>query len=197
MVDWLIDTCMETKDDLYYGICPREVMEARFLNSRRTYTRLKDMDLCGSDINIAHVRMATEHLDMWETLIGSRKSPLKQASTIGLDTFFQVLTRTITLDQLVAKVCRRLGITGRAIRWQHAEPCMDVDKPHQLELMRADLADQQRKAVARAKAAARRAAREAQPAKPGKNKPAARKKVEADKPSKAKVKAPSRTKLAP
>jgi CTP:molybdopterin cytidylyltransferase MocA len=197
MVDWLIDTCMETKDDLYYGICPREVMEARFPNSRRTYTRLKDMDLCGSDINIAHVRMASEHLDMWETLIGSRKSPLKQASTIGLDTFFQVLTRTITLDQLVEKVCRRLGITGRAIRWQHAEPCMDVDKPHQLELMRADLADQQRKAVARAKAAARRAAREAQPAKPVKNKPAARKKVEADKPSKAKVKAPSRTKLAP
>lgn len=197
MVDWLIDTCMETKDDLYYGICQREVMEARFPNSRRTYTRLKDMDLCGSDINIAHVRMATEHLDMWETLIGSRKSPLKQASTIGLDTFFQVLTRTITLDQLVEKVCRRLGITGRAIRWQHAEPCMDVDKPHQLELMRADLADQQRKAVARAKAAARRAAREAQPAKPVKNKPAARKKVEADKPSKAKVKAPSRTKLAP
>jgi GTP:adenosylcobinamide-phosphate guanylyltransferase len=197
MVDWLIDTCMETKDDLYYGICSREVMEARFPNSRRTYTRLKDMDLCGSDINIAHVRMATEHLDMWETLIGSRKSPLKQASTIGLDTFFQVLTRSITLDQLVEKVCRRLGITGRAIRWQNAEPCMDVDKPHQLELMRADLADQQRKAVARAKAAARRAAREAQPAKPAKNKPAARKKVGADKPSKAKVKAPSRTKLAP
>ena len=197
MVDWLIETCMETKDDLYYGICPREVMEARFPNSKRTYTRLKDMDLCGSDINIAHVRMATEHLDMWETLIGSRKSPLKQASTIGLDTFFQVLTRSITLDQLVEKVCRRLGITGRAIRWQNAEPCMDVDKPHQLELMRADLADQQRKAAARAKAAARRAAREAQPVKTDKKKPAARKKVEAAKPAKAKGKAPSRTKLTP
>lgn len=197
MVDWLIDTCMETKDDLYYGICPREVMEARFPNSKRTYTRLKDMDLCGSDINITHVRMATEHLDMWETLIGSRKSPLKQASIIGLDTFFQVLTRSITLDQLVEKVCRRLGITGRAIRWQNAEPCMDVDKPHQLELMRADLADQQRKALARAKAAARRAAREAQPVKTDKKKPAARKKVEAAKPAKAKGKAPSRTKLAP
>lgn len=197
MVDWLIETCMETKDDLYYGICPREVMEARFPNSKRTYTRLKDMDLCGSDINIAHVRMATEHLDMWETLIGSRKSPLKQASIIGLDTFFQVLTRSITLDQLVEKVCRRLGITGRAIRWQNAEPCMDVDKPHQLELMRADLADQQRKAVARAKAAARRAAREAQPVKMDKKKPAARKKVEAAKPAKAKGKAPSRTKLTP
>lgn len=195
MVDWLIATCMETKDDLYYGICPREVMEARFPDSKRTYTKLKDMELCGSDINIAHVRMATEHLDMWETLIGSRKSPLKQASIIGLDTFFQVLTRSITLDGLVEKVCRRLGITGRAIRWQSAEPCMDVDKPHQLELLRADLSNQQRKAAARAKAAARRAAREAQPAKPVKKKPATRKKEDSLKPAKTKLKAPSRPKL--
>ena len=30
MVDWLVETCMQTKDDLYYGICPREVMEKRF-----------------------------------------------------------------------------------------------------------------------------------------------------------------------
>lgn len=196
MVDWLIETCMETKDDLYYGICPRDVMEARFPDSKRTYTKLKDMELCGSDINIAHVRMATEHLDMWETLIGSRKSPLKQASIIGLDTLLQVLTRRITLDELVEKVCRRIGITGRAIRWQSAEPCMDVDKPHQLELLRADLTDQQRRAIARAKAAARRAARETQPAKAIKKKPASRKKVDSLKSNKPKLKAPSRTKLA-
>jgi GTP:adenosylcobinamide-phosphate guanylyltransferase len=197
MVDWLIETCMKTQDDLYYGICPREVMEARFPDSKRTYTKLKDMQLCGSDINIAHVRMATEHLDMWETLIGSRKSPLRQASIIGLDTFFQVLTRTITLDALVEKVCSRIGITGRAIRWKSAEPCMDVDKPHQLELLRADLADQQRRAAARAKAAARRAARDSQPAKTVKKKPASRKKVDSMKPTKPKLKAASKTKLAP
>jgi hypothetical protein len=91
--------------------------------------------------------MATEHLDTWESLIGTRKSPLKQASIIGLDTFFQVATRSITLEDLVAKVSGRIGIMGRAIIWPHAEPCMDVDKPHQLELLRADLASRQRKPV--------------------------------------------------
>src|SRR6266508_1862971 len=125
MVDWLVETCMQTKDDLYYGVCSREVMEKRFPDSKRTYTKLKDIQLCGADINLTHVRMATEHLDLWESLIGSRKSPLKQASMIGLDTFFQVLTRSITLEDLVSKVCRRLGIKGRAIVWPQAEPCMD------------------------------------------------------------------------
>lgn len=145
MVDWLVDTCMETKDDLYYGVCPREVMETRFPDSKRTYTHLKDMDVCGADMNITHVRMTTEHLDMWEQLIGTRKSPLRQAGIIGLGTLFALFTRRLTLEDAVTRVCDRIGIKGRAIVWPYAEPCMDVDKPSQLELLRADLAKQQSK----------------------------------------------------
>jgi len=151
MVDWLVDTCMETKDDLYYGVCPREVMEARFPNSKRTYTKLKDIELCGADINISHVRMATEHLDMWESLIGTRKSPLRQAGIVGLGILFRVATRSIALDELIEKVCARIGIKGRAIQWPYAEACMDVDKPHQLELLREDMVKQQRKETMRTK----------------------------------------------
>jgi len=151
MVDWLVEKSQETKDDLYYGICPREVMEARFEGSKRTYTKLKDIELCGADMHVSHVTMATEHLDMWESLIGNRKNPLKQASIIGLGIFFQVFTKSITLDDLVAKVSNRIGIKGRAIKFPYAEPCMDVDKPHQLEMLREDLVKQQRKSAAAAK----------------------------------------------
>jgi len=141
MVDWLIETCMETKEDLYYGVIPREVMEARYPNSNRTYTKLKDVQLCGADIHISHVRMAIDpdHLQMWEELIGNRKSPLKQAATIGFGTLLKVATRRITLGDLVTTVTERIGITGRPIIWEHAEPGMDVDKPHQLELLREDM----------------------------------------------------------
>ena len=154
MVDWLVETCMQTRDDIYYGVCKREVMETRFPNSKRTYTKLKDMHVCGADINVSHVRMATEHLDLWESLIGTRKSPLKQAGIIGLGTLFRVLTRSIPLEELVENVCARIGIKGRAIQWPYAEACMDVDKPHQLELMREDMVKQQRKDVVKARRAA-------------------------------------------
>ncbi|HLF75363.1 MAG TPA: nucleotidyltransferase family protein [Anaerolineales bacterium] len=157
MVDWLVETCMQTQDDLYYGVCPREVMEARYPDSRRTWTHLKDIDVCGADVNITHVRMATEHLDMWEQLIGTRKSPLKQAGIIGFGTLFKLATRQLTLDEAVSRVCQRIGIKGRAIVWPYAEPCMDIDKPHQLELLRADLERQQREALKREKARARKA----------------------------------------
>ena len=157
MVDWLIEKSMETDDELYYGVCPREVMEARFPDSRRTYTRLKDMELCGADIHISHVRMATEHLDLWERLIGNRKSPLAQASIVGLGTFWKIFTRSIGFQDLVKHLSDRIGIKGRGIIWDKAEPCMDVDKPHQLEMLRADLEER----VAREKAAQKRAVKKA------------------------------------
>lgn len=193
-VDWLVETCMETKDDLYYGVCPRDVMESRFPDSRRTYTHLKNMDVCGSDINITHVRMATEHLDMWETLIGSRKSPLKQASIIGLGTLLALFTRRLTLEDAVNRVCERIGIKGRAIIWPYAEPCMDVDKPHQLELLRSDLTEQQRRSITRQKATARRASI-AKPARTAKKKSESAKKTPVLKTARTKLKTSAKVKV--
>jgi hypothetical protein len=166
MVDWLVNTCMETKDELYYGVCPKNVMESRFPGSKRTYTHLKDMDVCGADINITHVRMATEHLDMWESLIGSRKSPLKQASLIGYGTLFALFTRRLTLEDAVQRVCDRIGIQGRAIVWPYAEPCMDVDKPNQLELMQEDLAKQQEQLAVKPKRVVKRTVKKTATSKP-------------------------------
>ncbi len=139
-IDWLVNTCMETQDDLYYGVCPREVMEETFPGSKRTYTPLKGMDVCGADMNIVNVRMANEHLEVWEALIDHRKNPAAQATLFGLDTLFLMFTRQATLQDFVDRVSRKIGIHGRAIVWEHAEPCMDVDKPHQLEIMRRFLA---------------------------------------------------------
>ncbi len=155
MVDWLVKTAMETKDDLYYGVCPREVMEARFPTSKRTYTKLKDTEVCGADINVIHVNQATQHLDTWEQLIGNRKSPLRQAAVIGFGIAFKYLTGQFTMQELVERVCDRIGIKGRAIIWSHAEPCMDVDKPHQLELMREDMAHQKKQAAKKSAAEAK------------------------------------------
>jgi molybdopterin-guanine dinucleotide biosynthesis protein A len=184
MVDWLITTCMETSDDIYYGVCPREVMEARYPGSKRTYTKLKDMEVCGADINVSHIRMASEHLDTWETLIANRKNPLAQARVMGLGTLYLLLTRQATLQDFVERVSKRVGIKGRAIVWPYAEPCMDVDKPNQLEMMRADLAKQSKlalqkpqalkKPAAAKKSAERKKASARKPA--GKSTPMAKKK---------------------
>jgi len=102
---------------------------------------------------------------MWESLIGSRKSPLKQASIIGFGTLFALFTRRLTLEDAVQRVCDRIGIKGRAIVWPYAEPCMDVDKPNQLELMQEDLAQQQEQLAVKPRRTVKKTAKK--PAKSG------------------------------
>lgn len=136
MITWLIDQVESEPADLYYGIVRKELMEKTYPGSKRTWTKLKDMEICGADISVAHYTMATEHLDTWDKLIGQRKSPMRQAATIGFGTLFLLATKQITLQALVQRVCRAIGIKGKVIDWPWAEAGMDVDKPHQLEMMR-------------------------------------------------------------
>jgi hypothetical protein len=51
-----------------------------------------------------------------------------------------LMLRRLTLDDLVRRVSAQIGIRGKAVVWPWAEAGMDVDKPHQLEIMRADMA---------------------------------------------------------
>ena len=141
MIDWIVATCMQTDDDIYYSVIRKEVMEERFPSSNRSYTHLKDMDVCGGDINVIRSTLAESEEDIWDHLIGARKNVLKQAAIIGFDTLFLLLLRRITIDDAVKKVAKRLNITGRAIICPFAEVGMDIDKPHQLELLRMDLAE--------------------------------------------------------
>lgn len=139
MVDWLVETTMQTDEDVYYTVIERNVMEARYPESRRSYTRLKDVEVCGGDINVIRTMTVTANDAMWKRIIASRKNVFKQAALIGYDTLFLLLLRQITLEQAVKTVASRMKITGRAVLSPYAEMGMDIDKPHQFEMVERDL----------------------------------------------------------
>jgi len=140
IVDWVLNTAMQTDDDAYYNVITQEVMEKRFPTSKRSYIHLKGMDICGGDMNVIATRMVTSNDEIWKKLVASRKNALKQAALLGFDTLFLLLFRLVDLDSGIARASRRLKIHGRAIVCPYAEVGMDIDKPHQLEILRADLA---------------------------------------------------------
>ena len=151
MVDWVVNTSMQTKHDLYYTVIPRQVMEDRFPTSRRTFIQLKDLEACGGDMHVARASMVGRDSEFWEKLIEARKNPAAQASLLGFGIIFRFLTRQLTAEDIIRRVAERLGLKGRALISPFAEIGMDVDKPHQLEIMRAHLAKEQK---GRARAAA-------------------------------------------
>lgn len=141
MVDWMVETTMEGDElyDIYYNVIPREVMEERFPGSKRTYTHLKGMDVCGGDLSIGRIKTILDEKAIWTKLIAYRKSPLRQAALIGLGTFALLVLHRLKLDEAVERVTHRLNVTGRALISPYAEIGMDVDKPAQLEIMRREL----------------------------------------------------------
>ncbi len=100
---------------------------------------LKDMEICGGDVHAFRPSIAVQDNPLWERILAARKNPLKQASLVGLDTLFLLLTRQLTLEQLAAFIGRKLGMRGQAVLLPYAEMGMDVDKDFQLEIMRNEL----------------------------------------------------------
>ena len=139
MVDWMVKTTSKTQDDIYYNVVRREDMEARFPGSKRTYTPLKDMEVCGGDMNVARTAIVNQNSEFWNKLIEARKNPAAQASMIGLDIIFKFIFRQLTIDDVIKRVADKLNLKGRAIVCPYPEIGMDVDKPHQLELIRDDM----------------------------------------------------------
>ena len=147
MIDWVINTDMQTDLDVYYHILQREVMEKRYPGCKRTWTHLKDMEVCGGDMNMGRLSLLlSEDTDMWEKITDARKSPFKQAALVGFDTAILLLTGQLTLEKAETNIMTRLNITGKAIVCPYAEVGMDVDKLFQLEIMREDLKKRLRKA---------------------------------------------------
>ena len=139
MVDMFIEECFRTDHDLYYSIVERGVMEARFPESRRSYVHLRDGDFAGGDLVLIRPSMTLSQRDLWQNLAGARKNPLRQASMFGLWPFFKLAIRRLSLADAERRAGKVLNLRGRAIPFPHAEVGMDVDKPFQLDIARAEL----------------------------------------------------------
>jgi NDP-sugar pyrophosphorylase family protein len=148
MVDWMVRKNQETDLDLYYTVIKRKVMEERFPNSNRSYTRLKDAEVCGGDMNMIRASTVRTNDELWDRIVAARKSVFKQAALLGYGNLVLLLSGQLTIDGAVKRVTKRMDITGQAVFSPYAEIGMDVDKPHQLEILRADLMSKQQVAQA-------------------------------------------------
>jgi molybdopterin-guanine dinucleotide biosynthesis protein A len=139
-VNWLLDICAGSELDFYYTIIKREVMEARYPASRRTYTPLKEALVCGGDMNILATHLAAEDNPLWRKISETRKNVFKQAALVGIDTLLKLAFRQLSIRDAEDVAHRRLGVRGKAVLCPYAEIGMDVDKPFQYDIIVKDLA---------------------------------------------------------
>jgi CTP:molybdopterin cytidylyltransferase MocA len=139
IVDAFIEECLSTDHDVYYSIVERSVMEARFPESHRSFVHLRDGDFAGGDLFIIRPSTNFDHQDLMKKLSTARKSALRQASMLGPIIFFRLLTRRLSLAEAERRAQKIFEVRARAVPCPYAEVGMDVDKPFQLEIVRAEL----------------------------------------------------------
>jgi hypothetical protein len=138
MVDWRMQTVEASDADLDYAVVERTVMDRVFPGSRRSFTPLKGIEVCGGDLNGLRVSITSDKA-LWDSLYATRKNAFKQASLLGFDLFLLAAFRRLTLEDAARLGSRRLGLKAHVTLCPYAEIGMDVDKPHQLEMVRQHL----------------------------------------------------------
>ena len=135
-VDWVINKSQESEMEFYYCVIDQPTMENKYPESARSYTGLKDMNVCGGDIAVINLDLYTKKKDFWSKITKARKSSLRMAALIGVDILLLLMLRKLTLNELVERITRRLNITAKGLLCPYPEIGMDIDKPYQLDLIR-------------------------------------------------------------
>ncbi len=138
IVDWRINSLTSREVDIDYAVVSKSVMERRFPDARRSYIHFRDIELCGGDINLLKVGLVHETA-FWEKAVAARKSAFRQAKLIGYRFLILLLLRRMSLKDAELYISDRLQLNGHATASPYAEVAMDIDKPGQLAILRADL----------------------------------------------------------
>lgn len=137
LVEWLIGVCRPFDCLAHYTMVRRETMEIRFPNSRRTFVPLKGLAVAGGDLHIVQTRILSTDDALWEALTNARKHAWKLARLVGPGTLLRLLTRQLTVTAIEETASRIFDAPICIVLSPHPELAMDVDRPHQLEILRA------------------------------------------------------------
>jgi GTP:adenosylcobinamide-phosphate guanylyltransferase len=145
IVRGFVQECGSLEADIYYTVIEQKTMEARFPGSRRTFVPfLKDGNFSGGDLFLADVT-APERTDveLFRSLTSLRKNYFKQARLAGFGFILRFLLRMMTLDEVAERGSKIVNLDVRAVDTRYAELGMDLDKPHQYEMIKAILEERQ------------------------------------------------------
>ncbi|NLE76128.1 MAG: NTP transferase domain-containing protein [Chloroflexi bacterium] len=139
VVRYFVGACTNPEFDLYYSVVEREVMEAQFPGSGRTFVPLKDGRFAGGDMYMLRIAAARANEHLARELVEERKNYRKQIQLIGVGALLQFLLRRLDVAGAERVVSKRLHLRGKAIVSPYVELAMDADKPYQLEMIEAAL----------------------------------------------------------
>lgn len=120
--------------DLAIGVVTKSALEKRLPQSRRTWIALRRGKYTGANLFAFGNPRALKAVELWRSVEQDRKKGWRLLLAFGLPGLLGFL-RLRTLDQTLAAMGRRLGLTLRAVRLDDPLAAIDVDKPQDHDLV--------------------------------------------------------------
>jgi len=136
--------CGSLEADIYYAIVEEKTMEASFPNSRRTFVPFKGGRYSGGDLFLVDVAVPDKtDLDLFRGLTSSRKNYWQQARLLGFGFIIRFLLRQMSVEDAAKRAKKILNLEARGVDTRYPELGMDLDKPHQYEMIKTILEKRQ------------------------------------------------------
>ena len=115
--------------DVAIGLVERRPLMARLPQTRRTWLRFGDGAYSGANLFAFGSAKAAKAVNLWRSVEQDRKKGWRVIAALGPAALLGAALRLRTLDQLLASIGRRLGITIRKVEMENPLAAVDVDKP--------------------------------------------------------------------
>lgn len=126
--------------DIAVAMVEREILLARYPQSRRTWLKFRDGWWSGANIFWFGSAKARPVIALWQEVEQDRKKGWKILSAFGPFALIGALLRILTLRGGIARIGRRFGLTARLVAMTSPEACIDADKPADVTLIESILA---------------------------------------------------------
>lgn len=115
--------------DLAVGVVEKDVLMRRFPNSERTWLKFRGGAYTGANLFALRSAKVTPAIELWRSVEQDRKKGWRVIASVGPLVLLGALLRLLSIDNVLARLGRKLGLTIKAVRLSNPVAGVDVDKP--------------------------------------------------------------------
>lgn len=126
--------------DIAIGMVSKANLLQRFPKAERTWLKFRGGAYTGANLFLLRSPAVRQAIELWRSVEQDRKKAWRLISLLGPAVLLAVFLRLASLDEVLARFSRRLGLSVRAVRLSNPLAGVDVDKPSDHSLVEAVLA---------------------------------------------------------
>ena len=116
-----------TGADIGVGVVERATLMRRLPETKRTWLKFRGGAYTGANLFALNSRNVVSAIELWRSVEQDRKRAWRLTALLGPAALAGVALRLLSLDQVVARLGKKLGLSIRAVRLSNPLAGVDVD----------------------------------------------------------------------